>query len=146
VDLEQLAKEITTSFGLCDYEDPKYFFYRFCKNKKDYKKYDFHWEPFRDLAGPLEKSEHSLPILVLSLSEKLERPEVRLVKKPISHYEMRISPNLSAGRIANAWLELLSDNGAQYGIYKGPFDWFLEKLEITPNDLSIKSRKFLLIE
>jgi hypothetical protein len=110
----------------------------------NYGSYGFEWEPFRDVAGPLEPGPGALPIVVLSDDNNSVVPKTVRGSVPIEHYQLWLSPGLSAELVANAWLELLVDAGATLGDYHGPFDWFWTHLNLKHDQLSAKSRAFLL--
>ena len=141
-DIKRLKRTLAQSTGLHEGYDTYFFLSRMGDN---YQEYGFNWEPFRDLAGPLLGGNESIPIIVMSDDKSRNAPEVEKVNSPISHYQFRVSPNLGAEVIANHWLELIVDNGAKHGQYKGPFDWFVNLLGIKVETLSLKSRNFLML-
>jgi hypothetical protein len=137
---KSLQQFLATKYELKKTSDTYFFLTRLGSN---YDVYKFSWESFRDLAGPLEGSNNSLPIVILSDSTNRLVPTVTRAQDPIGHYEIWVSPNLDAPAIANVWLELLVDAGARHGQYKGPFEWFVQGLRIKREQLTKKSRDFL---
>jgi hypothetical protein len=137
---QELRRTLADKFGLPERLDSYFFLLRIGGN---YGEYPFNWEPFRDLAGPLQTGSESLPIVVISDSTERQVPEVLRVELPIPHYELRVSPTIPVQAIATTWLDLLVDDGALHGSYHGPFSWFADNLEISADQLSEKARKFL---
>ncbi|HEU4388480.1 MAG TPA: hypothetical protein VFV34_11830, partial [Blastocatellia bacterium] len=127
--------------GLSENLDNYYFFLRLGTNYRDY---PFNWEPFRDLAGPLEAGAGSIPIVVVSDSTDRKIPELRRRQEPAPHYELWVSPTIPVEAIASTWLELLVEDGA-LSRSQGPVNWFPRGLEITADKLSEKGRRFLML-
>jgi len=138
--VRSLKKHLAEKTGLNEGYDTYYYLARMGSN---YDKYGFQWEPFRDLAGPLEVGANALPLVVMSDDRQRSKPEVLNVEEPIRHFQLWVSPSCPAASVANAWLELLTDNSASHTSYKGPFDWFPRALELSAEDLSEKGRSFL---
>src|SRR5262245_16534409 len=113
-DRQELCRTLAgkLGLGLPGWLDPYVFLLRIGNN---YREYAFNWEPFRDLASPLQAGSTSIPIVVISDSTQRQAPEVRRSETPIPHYEFWVSPTIPMERIASAWLELLADDGALHG-------------------------------
>lgn len=142
INMHRLKTIVSSNLGLAIGYDEYYFLARIGDN---YKNYSFAWEPFRDVAGPLLKSQDSKPILIVSENSDIKEPTIFEEIDPFPHYQFKVSPNCPSTIIANSWLELLVDNGALHGNYKGPFDWFVTGLELDVGSLSNKARKFLML-
>jgi hypothetical protein len=138
--MRQLRQALGRKMGLPETTDSYFFLVRIGAN---YSEYPFNWEPFRDLAGPLRPGSGSLPVVVISDSTARRTPEIVRAEHPIAHYEFRVSPTIPVEVIANAWLELLVDNGALYGTFTGPFKFFTGSLHIAADQLSDKGRSFI---
>jgi hypothetical protein len=136
----EIKKYVAQQNGLEEGYGNYFFFARIGSN---YDEYQINWEMFRDLAGPLEIGEGSIPIILISDASLRQAPELSRAETPTPHYQIRISPGLQVVPIANTWLELLVDNQVSHGQYQGPFDWFVRKLGISEDQLSQKSRTFL---
>jgi hypothetical protein len=138
--VRDLKKIVAQQASLKETYDNYFFLARIGSN---YMEYHFSWESFRDLAGPLEVGERSLPIVIISDAKPRQAPELSEAEKPTPHYQIRVSPTVDIMSLTNMWLELLVDNQASHGRYKGPFDWFVHNLGISADKLSQKSRSFL---
>ena len=140
--MTELKEHLGRETGLEVGHDTYFFLGRMGSN---YREYPFPWEPFRDLAGPLEVETGAIPIVVLSDNQSREKPEIREVSVPVGHYQFWVSPTCSAQSVADAWLPLLVKDHAAHGRYKGPFDWFMRDLKLKAEVLSGPSREFLSI-
>jgi hypothetical protein len=137
----ELKKIIAQQNGLEEYFDNYYFLARIGSN---YFEYNFRWEPFRDLAGPLGIGDSSLPIFIISDAKPRRAPEQRKVVIPTPHYQLWVSPGLDVVSVAGMWLELLVDDQAFHTDFDhGPFDWFVRGLGISADQLSQKGRVLL---
>ena len=110
----------------------------------NYDKYQFSWEAFRDFAGPLFRRPDAVPVVVVSSDSESTRPSVKLVGSPSRHYQIAVTPACPVLDIANAWLETLADAGAmpQEGGEEN-YRWFFEKYGLSPQDTSVKARRFV---
>lgn len=142
MEVKELAELVAKSLGLSGYRDVYFFCTRIGNHYTDFD-FTFSWEPFRDLAGPLEWAPDAEPVLVVAQAEPLQAPKVDRRKVPAPHFLLTVSKNLSAQSVANVWLETIVEAGAQHGRSVGPFDWFLEGLKLTKEDLTPKARGFL---
>ena len=137
---QELRRTLARQLGLPEKLDTYFFLLRIGAN---FGEYEFNWEPFRDLAGPLQPGSNSLPIVVVSDSTQRRVPEHRRSEEPVPHHELWVSPTVPVEAIASAWLDLLAKNEALHGSYQGPFDWFPRGLQVTADQLSEEGRKFL---
>lgn len=142
--LKQRAKELgqalAAELGL-PFKESYFFLVRI--GEYPYNEYAFSWEPFRDLAGPLQIGESAQPVVVISeVAGRLE-PEVRHTESPWPHFELRVAPTVPAAAVANAWLETIVKAGARHGDYRGPFGWFARTLHVPDEALSPTARAFL---
>ena len=137
---QELRRALAQDLDLPDVADNYFFLLRIGDSYYDY---TFNWEPFRDVAGPLDSGSDSLPIVVISDSRERQAPEVRRSERPSPHYELWVSPTIPAELIASAWLELLVDDAASLGSYQGPFEWFPQGLGVRAEQLTEKGRRFL---
>ncbi len=140
---KQLGQALAAELGLPFREA---YFYLVRIGEYPYKEYRFSWEPFRDLAGPLEIGENSVPVVVISEPAGRTEPEVRRAESPWPHFELRVAPTVPAAAVANAWLETIVKAGARHGAYKGPFGWFPRNLPVPVEALSPTARAFLELE
>jgi hypothetical protein len=107
----------------------------------DFSSYPFSWEPFRDLAGPLQIPEGARPIVVRSLHERLEHPVTSAPDHPLPHIEISVAPELPAAAVADAWIAALRREGVALTT---PSPWFLEGLRLTAADVLPETAEFLL--
>jgi hypothetical protein len=137
--VEALRSQVASELGLPELKDTYFFLLRVGNN---FDRYVFNWEPFRDLAGPLEPSPSSIPVVVIS-DERQKRPRVEHLSEPMPHVRLHISPSMQTTEIARRWLDAIVDAGAQHRKYQGPFDWFVGSLKLDVSALSPKARAFL---
>ena len=142
MEVKELAKLVAKTLGLSGYRDIYFFCARIGNHYTDFD-FTFNWEPFRDLAGPLERAPDAEPVLVVAQAEPLQAPKVERREVPVPHFLLTVAKNLSAQSVANAWLETIVEAGAQHGRHVGPFDWFLEDLGLAREDLTPKARDFV---
>lgn len=109
----------------------------------DWQSYPFSWEPFRDLAGPLNWPEDAPPILVLSSKEALPEPLMGTFSEPHPYLRMRVSPATPLTAVVERWILQLS--GYLPPLSK-PNDWFLKNLQLEPAQVSAAVRQFLGLE
>lgn len=109
----------------------------------DWESYPFKWEPFRDLAGPIEWPEYDPPVVIISSHEQLSEPEIQTRYVPHQHIRFIVSTTVNVTSIVNKWIEILS----KYVTPKlEPVTWFLEGLDLKPSDVSPIVRSFLALE
>lgn len=108
----------------------------------DYFDYDFPWEPFRDLAGPLRGFENAMPIVIVSSpqGERTDRPLVTRSRYPSDYIRIDVSPLCSAKDVANTWLECLVDANASA---QGPAVWFPDVIGVKDSEFTAKAFGFL---
>ena len=78
---ESSTRDIATMLGISKSEpvhDSYFFLIRLGDNWADY---PFNWEPFREIAGPLEPPEGALPIVMHSVREHLSRRMGRSLRR-----------------------------------------------------------------
>jgi hypothetical protein len=140
--VKTVTKAVATILGIEDRKDYYFFLARLGSN---YDKYPFNWEPFRDLSGPLQSIDSSIPILVISDEQNRSMPEIIREELPLPHYRFFVSPSIPVAKIADSWLQVIAGDGAQHKSYHRPFKWYLETLGLSAEDLSLTARRFLLL-
>ena len=140
--VKSIIKAVAAALHMKEHYD---YYFVLARLGSNYDKYPFSWEPFRDLSGPLEPSDSSIPVLVISDDERRTAPEIVREETPLPHFRFYVSPSIPVATIANSWLELIVKNGARHGSYHGPFEWYLKGLGLSAADLSVAARKFLLL-
>jgi hypothetical protein len=105
--------------------------------------YPFTWEPFRELAGPLEWPEGAPPIVMVSGSEPEKEPHVGTHSMPFPHLRIRISPAVPLPAIVEIWIAQLA---GQVPARVKAADEFLKHLDLKPDDVSAGVRQFLGLE
>jgi hypothetical protein len=137
--LQALKRELSRRTGLPDRRESYFFLLRL---GWDYHRYDFWWEPFRDLAGALRPGPGAVPVVVLSDGTGRMEPSVERAADPEPHLRIRVGPSCEVAAVARAWLEAVEAAGAQH-LLGPPYDWFARGLRVRPEELGERARRFL---
>jgi hypothetical protein len=136
-DIETLVTALEARTNQRARADRYFFLLRAGSNWEDY---PFNWEPFRDLAGPLEPPADAVPIAVVSVAEAPE-PTTEVSDDPFPHVEITVAPTVPVNQIVEAWIAALRDQGVEPIVRPAP--WFLKNLGLQTTDVSADVRSFL---
>jgi hypothetical protein len=114
-----------------------YFLLRIGSNWQDY---TFQWEPFRDLAGPLNPPSGALPIAVVSVGQATE-PTTQVSQDPFPHVEITTAPTVPVVQFVETWISAL--RGQRVELVRTPSPWFLAGLRLRAENVSAQVLAFL---
>jgi hypothetical protein len=137
--LHALKRELARRTGLPDRRDAYFYFLRL---GTDWHRYEFWWEPFRDLAGALRPGPDAIPVVLVSDGSGRAAPSTERAHEPSPHVQVRVSPACDVASVARAWLEAVVVAGAKH-LLGPPYDWFPRRLQVSPEQLGERARRFL---